>query len=138
MPKAAWILGYAGLIPFIALPLLTISGFLSFYQSYQYFAQYSAVILSFFGGIHWITAIVDKKNNHQIFVAMLPSIIAWLSLVFLSGQILLTTFSLAFIAMFLYDKYSLALPKYLVVDYIKLRLQLTTVVVFCHLVMAYL
>ncbi len=138
MPKAAWFLGYAGLIPFIALPMLTVFGFLSFYQSYQYFAQYSAIILSFFGGIHWITAIVDKNNNHQIFVAMLPSIIAWLSLVFLSGEILLTTLSLAFIGMFTYDKYGLALPKYLVVDYIKLRLHLTTIVIFCHLLMAYL
>ncbi|MEM0911110.1 MAG: DUF3429 domain-containing protein [Pseudomonadota bacterium] len=138
MPKAAWILGYAGLIPFVALPILTMTGLLSFYQSYQYFAQYSAIILSFFGGIHWITAIVDKNNSHQIFIAMLPSIIAWLSLILLSGKVLLTMLSLTFIGMFIYDKYALALPKYIVVDYIKLRLQLTTGVVICHLTMAYL
>lgn len=138
MPITARYLGYAGLIPFAGLPVLTITGIISYYESYLYFTQYSAVILSFFGGVHWLLAISEQSNKHQLYVAMLPSIVAWLSLVLLSGEVLLGTLSIAYIAIFLYDKYVLLLPKKMIVNYIKLRLELTTIVVLTHLIMAYL
>ena len=138
MPFQAKLLGYAGLIPFVLLPVLSISGSLPYYQAYTFFTQYSAVILSFFGGVHWISALNDPTKSHQLYVAMLPSIVAWLSLVFLRDETLLSALSIAYIAVFLYDKYVLVLRKHFVVDYIKLRLLLTTVVVISHLAMAYL
>ena len=67
---------------------------------------------------------------------MLPSIVAWLSLVFLDGGLLLGVLSCAFIAMLMYDKYTLVMEKQKVIEYTTLRLVLTTVVVISHLAMA--
>ena len=138
MQRNAKILGYAGLLPFIGLPILIIIGQLEYYQGYLYFIQYSAIILSFFGGIHWLDALQNRRSDHQLYVAMLPSIIAWLSLIFLSGNALLSTLSVAYIGILMYDKYVLALEKDILIDYTFLRVVLTTVVVISHLVMAYL
>jgi hypothetical protein len=68
---------------------------------------------------------------------MVPSIIAWLSLVFLDGTILLSILSLSHIGVLIYDKYVLALEKDILLDYIQLRVLLTTVVVISHLIMVY-
>jgi hypothetical protein len=138
MQRNAKILGYAGLLPFIGLPILIIIGQLEYYQGYLYFIQYSAIILSFFGGIHWLDALQNRRSDHQLYVAMLPSIIAWLSLIFLSGNALLSTLSVAYIGILMYDKYVLALEKDILIDYTFLRVVLTTIVVISHLVMAYL
>ena len=78
MPIIAKILGYLGLIPFLFYPLhmLLDLQWLTSMQAQIAFTQYSAVILSFFGGIHWYQAICEPKNSHQLYVAMLPSISA--------------------------------------------------------------
>lgn len=138
MPIQFKLLAYAGLLPFIFLPLFSYAEFISYFYSFQYFVQYSAIILSFFGGIHWYDALINNRVNHQLYVAMLPSIVAWLSLVFLNGNVLLGALSCAFIAMLMYDKYTLIMEKAKVIAYTKLRLALTTVVVVSHLAMALL
>jgi hypothetical protein len=112
-------------------------GLVDAYLGYLHFVQYSAIILSFFGGIHWLDAIQNRRKDHQLFVSMLPSIVAWLSLMFLDGTILLSVLSLSYIGILLYDKYVLALEKDILMDYTKMRIQLTTVVVLSHLFMAY-
>ena len=137
MHNTAKLLGYAGLIPFVVIPILVIIGLLDAYLGYLHFVQYSAIILSFLGGIHWLDALQNKRKNHQLFASMLPSIIAWLSLVFLDGSTLLGMLSLAHIGVLVYDKYVLALEKDILIDYTQLRVVLTTVVVISHLIMAY-
>ena len=134
--KHYWFLGYAGLIPFVGLPLLAYTNVIDKILAYQYFVQYSAIILSFFGGIHWYDALVNNRTNHQLYVAMVPSIIAWVSLVFLGGNILLGVLSCAFIAILMYDKHVLVMEKSKIIEYTKLRMILTTVVVTAHLIMA--
>lgn len=136
MHTSAKLLGYLGLIPFISLPLLVTMDAINYFQGYLYFVQYSAIILSFFGGIHWLDAIQNNRKNHQLYVAMLPSIIAWLALIFLKGDMLLSVLSMSYIGILMYDKFVLALTKSILIDYIKLRVILTTVVVISHLVMA--
>lgn len=139
MPKLANLLGYAGLIPFIGLPLLSLLGIIDKNLAYIYFVQYSAIILSFFGGIHWFDAITNNNGKqHQLLVAMLPSIVAWLSLICLTGTWLLCVLSVAYIGILMYDKYVLALPKRLLFEYISLRVILTSVVVLTHLAMAWI
>lgn len=130
------ILGYAGLLPFITLPLLVVTDSISYLYVFQHFVQYSAIILSFFGGIHWYDALQNNRVNHQLYVAMLPSIVAWLSLLLLDGNYLLGVLSCAFIFMLMYDKFTLEMEKTKVIAYTTLRLILTTVVVVCHLCMA--
>ncbi len=136
MHNSAKLLGYLGLTPFIVIPLLIGIGSIEYFQGFLYFVQYSAIILSFFGGIHWLDAIQNNRNNHQLYVAMLPSIIAWLSLIFLKGDTLLSVLSVSYIAILMYDKFVLALAKNILIDYIQLRVILTTVVVISHLTMA--
>jgi hypothetical protein len=136
MHFSAKLLGYAGLLPFIGIPILVLTGQIHYYQGYTYFVQYSAIILSFFGGIHWLDALQNRRKDHQLYVAMLPSIVAWVSLIFLDGYLLLSTLSVAYVGILMYDKYVLALEKDILIDYTFLRTILTSVVVISHLFMA--
>ena len=137
MHNAAKLLGYAGLLPFVGIPILIIIGLVDAYLGYLHFVQYSAIILSFLGGVHWLDAIQNRRKNHQLFASMLPSVAAWLSLMFLDGTMLLSILSLAHIGVLVYDKYVLELEKDILIDYTQLRVVLTTVVVISHLVMVY-
>jgi hypothetical protein len=136
MHQSAKLLGYAGLLPFIGIPLLILTGQIHYFEGYTYFSQYSAIILSFFGGIHWLDALQNRRKNHQLFVAMLPSIVGWLSLVFLQGYMLFSVLSIAYVGVLMYDKYVLALEQDILIPYTFLRTVLTTVVVITHLLMA--
>lgn len=138
MHNIAKLLGYAGLLPFIGIPILVSIGQIQYYQGYVAFIQYSAIILSFFGGIHWLDALQNKRKNHQLYFSLLPSIVAWLALVFLDGPTLLSVLSIAYIATLMYDKFVLALAKDILIPYTYLRTVLTTVVVISHLAMAYI
>lgn len=137
MQNTAKLLGYAGLLPFILIPVFIIIGLMDAYIGYLHFVQYSAIILSFMGGIHWLDALQNRRKNHQLFASMLPSIVAWLSLVFLDGTVLLSILSLSHLGVLVYDKYVLALEKDILIEYTQLRVLLTTVVVISHLIMVY-
>ncbi len=138
MPYSAVILGIAGLIPFVAMPLFIASDILSVSQGARYFTQYSAVLLSFFGGVHWLDALQHNRTNHQLYVAMLPTIIGWLCLVFSGDVKVLGVLSVSYIAILFYDKFTLSLPQKIVVAYTTVRMALTTVVVVCHALMIFL
>ncbi len=138
MPYPALILGLAGLVPFIALPLLAISEVVGELAALHYFTQYSAVLLSFFGGVHWFDAISSGKTNHQLYVAMLPTIVGWLALVFGADVRVLGVLSIAYLLILFYDKFTLALPKNMIMSYISMRVMLTTVVVLSHAAMIFL
>jgi hypothetical protein len=132
MKNRAWSLGLAGLLPFIGLPTLATFGFIDWYTASEGFIAYSGIILSFLGGVHWYDAICGNSSKHQIYVAMLPSIIAWCALFFLPVLMGLGALSLGFLLIMLYDKKVLTLPKESVIWYTKLRMVLTTVVVISH------
>lgn len=136
MHQSAKILGYLGLLPFIGIPILILGGQLYYFQGYTYFVQYSAIILSFFGGVHWLDALQNRRNDHQLYVAMLPSIVAWGALVLLDGYLLLSVLSVTYIGILMYDKYVLALEKDILIPYTVMRVWLTTVVVISHLFLA--
>ncbi len=135
MPYSAVALGFAGLIPFIALPVMILTGMVSVSEGARYFTQYSAVLLSFFGGVHWLDALQHNRTNHQLYVAMLPTIIGWLCLVFSGDVKVLGVLSVAYIAILFYDKFTLTLPQKIVVGYTSVRMVLTSVVVISHAVM---
>jgi hypothetical protein len=138
MHNIAKLLGYAGLLPFVGIPALITIGQIEYYQGYVAFIQYSAIILSFFGGVHWLDALQNKRKNHQLYASMLPSIVAWTALLFLDGHTLLSVLSVAYIGVLMYDKFVLALQKDILIPYTFLRTVLTSVVVMSHLLMAYL
>lgn len=76
MPYQVVLLGVAGLIPFLFLPLAVVLNLLPLHESARYFTQYSAVLLSFFGGIYWWDALNKKAYGPQLLIAMLPTITA--------------------------------------------------------------
>lgn len=132
MTKIHYVLGIAGLFPFYGMILLYLSGTIEIYRAALHFIQYSAVLLSFFGGIHWLDAVQNKRKNHQLYVAMVPTIIGWLALVIGNDPRVLAALSVCYIGVLFYDKYNLALEKSLIIPYITLRVTLTSAVVVAH------
>lgn len=92
LPKIALYLGYGGLIPFIALSLMSSLGIsfpLNLNISIELFlAIYAAVIISFLGAIHWgvalsITDQLNNKDSNTLFLySVIPSLLAWFSFIF--------------------------------------------------------
>lgn len=124
------ILGYAGLIPFIALPLWV---FLS--QSeigilwHQY---YAAIILSFMGGIHWGLAIAHIKfhafkDTTALVLSIVVALIAWASLL-IGTSFVYPALILGFAFVRAVD-ICLELPAW----YGRLRTHLTIIVIICLL-----
>lgn len=128
-------LGYAGLIPFVGLPLLMVNDSLSFFEGMLYFSQYSAIILSFLGGVIWFHAIQQQKADVHLYIAMLPSIVGWLSLVFLAPITIIGVLAAALLAVLVYDLKTLtAAPQ----AYLRLRARLTSITLGCHFAVIWL
>lgn len=127
----AKLLGYAGLIPFVAfgtgswIPLPYIS------DAVQPLIAYAAIILSFMGAIHWGLAMsrAHQQRSKYFIASVIPALTAWLALLLPDTPALIVLLC-AFIALFTYDravKVSQALPDW----YIPMRKKLTVVVVLC-------
>ena len=69
---------------------------------------------------------------------MLPSIVAWLALITFADARTLGVLSLAYIGMVMYDKYTLQMQPDMIIEYTRLRVILTSVVVVCHALMVWL
>ena len=134
MTKHMNFLGAAGLIPFVGLPLLLLLQLVSVQEGVAWFTLYSAVILSFLGGIHWYDALNRTSSVSQLYIAMLPSIIAFAVLLFTQGVTALLMLKVSFLALLLYDFKQLQMNAH----YLRLRTLLTGVVVGCHIAMLWL
>lgn len=135
MIKLSHTLGYAGLIPFVFLPLFMVNGQLAFFEGTLYFTQYSAIILSFLGGVLWYDGLQKPGSNPQLMIAMLPSVIGWLSLVLLPPVIIIWVLTFALLAVLIYDHIALKTPPE---GYLKLRVRLTSITLGTHLTMLWL
>lgn len=135
LPQQAWLLGIAGLMPFISLPLLIAIDVLSFSQGAFYFKQYSAVILSFLGGVLWLNALMERHTSHMLYIAMLPSIFGWLGICFMPTQAAITLLTICFVSLLFYERKFLLLPQAWIIAYSKLRYWLTAVVTMSHFIM---
>lgn len=128
------VLGALGLIPFLGIPALVMTNHMSLFEAQGLFAQYSAVILSFLGGIHWYDAIKRSQSIIQLYIAMLPSIFAWSAIGFSYGNWTIVVLSVSFGVLLLYDFIQLKMTP----DYQRLRIMLTGVVIGCHCFMIWL
>lgn len=124
-------LGYAGLVPFVALTLAQFwPQLLGFSLSYSLFQSYSLLILAFMAGVLW-PALYHHSNQQLPFWVVSLALTGWFSsLLQPAAQLLLL--AATFLALRLLeikqginDSYAPA--------YQKLRNHLTTVVVLCHL-----
>ena len=82
LPRLAQVLGYAGLIPFIALAAMTLTltppeqGIASFALR-----AYAVTIVSFLGAIHWGLAMRQAQaNTLLLWWGITPSLVAWVCL----------------------------------------------------------
>ena len=132
--RLAWALGLAGLLPFIGGSVAAWGAPTVWQISAIYgFTYYSAVILSFLGGVHWGSALqVPRGNNaRRLLLAMVPSLIAWPALLF-SPVTGLWVLLAGFVLIGGYD-ISREGREGFAAWYLKLRCVLTAVVAVCHL-----
>lgn len=133
VPRPATALGLAGVLPFLALAILTLAGGAHASFALSALLGYGAVILSFLGGIHWGLGIGrDRPSGGLLGIGVLPSLVGWAALL-VGGKLGLGLLVLAFPLVLAVDlrltRDSLA-PAW----FPRLRVVLTSAVVACLLV----
>jgi hypothetical protein len=129
-------LGFAGLIPFLATAIAALLGLYGAAATLV-FAQYSAIILSFLGGVHWGIAMQTDRSSRQFGWSMVPSVIAIGALLlswFISVTAVLAVLALTHLFWLNYERRHF--EQQAGVDwYIQLRRQLTFTVVALHVIL---
>lgn len=135
LPLPHWVarLGYAGLLPFVA--LVVAAGFApAAYRAQACFAllAYGTTIASFLGAIHWGLAMrAPLTPQPGPFVwGVFPSLVAWLAMLLPRAQGLVTLALLLCICLAM-DRRSY--PAYGLTEWLGMRLHLTLVAVICLL-----
>jgi hypothetical protein len=84
IPKSAFWLGFAGLIPFVVVATIGFVPAAPLHDlSLQAVLAYGAVILSFLGGIRWGLAIATTNPENlfgPLFLSVSPSLLGWIAL----------------------------------------------------------
>ncbi|WP_417685250.1 DUF3429 domain-containing protein [Pseudidiomarina gelatinasegens] len=132
-------LGFAGLIPFIALTLVALLD-LNSELAIRLFIIYSAIIFSFLGGIHWGLCMADADNDQRRALqwSMLPSV-AGFGILLIAALPLCCDYTLAFLSILAllhlfwlnYERRKLAAHNW----YLELRSRLTFTVVALHVIL---
>jgi len=122
----ALVLGFGGLIPFIGLSGLSVLTSGAHQQTLLFsLLAYGATIISFLGAVHWgLTMTEDIPNKLQLVWGVIPSLAAWLSLIF-STQLGLAIEGLVLWACFFVDYKTY--PLFNLSAWLKLRFVLTLV-----------
>lgn len=119
------LLGYAGLIPFIGLALLSFSD--AYPASHQWLLSYAALIMSFLGGLMWHASLQHQLPRHVSIVSVMLMLWAWCWLLFPNVNWFWWA-AWSFLAVWLYEK------RYLSAVYspafMRLRAQLSLVAAF--------
>jgi len=134
LPVAAFVWGWAGVIPFVALACAIVLAD----EQWKHYASntlvsYSAVILTFMGGVHWGVVMVRTQTSTLLyFTGIVPSLFA-VGSILLPSIFALPLLITGFITLLICDLWLVhakILPKW----YGHLRVQLTSAVVICLLV----
>ncbi|SHE56020.1 Protein of unknown function [Modicisalibacter ilicicola DSM 19980] len=136
-PRLPFLLGIAGLVPFLAGAIIVfVAPVLWQALAIKAFIFYSAVILSFLGGIHWGVAMGQEVSDtrgfkDRLLLSMVPSLLAWPALL-LDYDDAALVLMIGFLLVRLYERQrsvAASLPAW----YQRLRSLLTAIVVLCHL-----
>lgn len=130
----ARLLGYIGLMPFIMLPFLMLWETVSYFEGISFFIQYSAIILSFLGGVLWFDGIHNNRTPLFLYLSMIPLLTAWLGVIWLPPLLSLIILAVAFIVLIVYE-FTLSS---LAIWYRSLRIRLTAITIGCHLMIIWL
>jgi len=79
--NTAWIMSFAGLLPFLGLAIMLLfagKNHALFIPLVELFKTWSAVILSFLGGIRWgLVVRDDNPTPGNLFAPMIPVVLGW-------------------------------------------------------------
>ena len=130
-PRAAALLGYAGLLPFVIAALAIHARWPDAALPVQVFIAYGAAILAFLGGIQWGLALGPGRAgaSERMAIGVLPSLLAWLALL-LDPAGAIGLLAAGFAALLAWERYRCP-----VIDpawYLGLRTRLTLAVLLCH------
>lgn len=135
--KLIHLLGYAGLLPFIALPLLYNQQWMfDSAELLQLYQLYSALILGFMAGVLWPVLYQQQHTacgRHLALLAVCFPVLSIIGLAFASAHFLLLQ-ALLFVLLRLAE-YGSQINRQYSTDYCHLRNQLTLVVSASHLLM---
>ena len=123
-------LAWAGLLPFIGTSVLATFGLWTEFLL-PVFLIYSAVILSFLGGIHWGLVMAGKleQPERRLLICMAPSIVAWIAVAFLPELYALVILAGVYLLWLNYDLAQVPEPWYE-----RLRKPITFVVAGSHFI----
>ncbi|MCL7463177.1 DUF3429 domain-containing protein [Pseudomonas sp. NW5] len=132
-PQLAWLLGLAGLIPFVSGALgvwVTPAGWRTLVL--EALLDYAALILAFMGAIHWGLALRgesgDLRTQLQLGLSVIPPLLGWLAIAFgVPALLAIPLLLLSFVGLYLADLRAIALGL-APVWYARLRLPLTLIV----------
>lgn len=139
IPPSALCLGIAGLIPFIAIPVLVAIGAdvwmpdtLKGIATIPALILYAAVILSFMGGVQWGNAIrlsdaEPATDFRRYAISVLPALLAWTATL-LDARTGIAVLGVGFVVLLAYDIWTVRAGE-MANWYETLRLGLTSVVV---------
>ena len=133
-PRTVAMLGYGGLIPFLALaPASLLDHHHGAVWSDALYA-YGAIILSFIGALHWglamsLAELSERQRATWFTWSVVPALLAWPAFIF-SPSIAAPLLIFGFIAHYLQDR-RLARQASLPGWYLKLRLRLSSVACLC-------
>lgn len=134
IPKPAKILGFAGLIPFVAGAVAVWFAPEFAYAAFNAQTIYAAIILSFLGGVQWGFAAAGigpgaGPSWERLGWSVLPALFGWASL-FIDEGPRVVALMLAFLAAFMIDRRWTQMGRG-PIWYARLRRDLTAVVVLC-------
>lgn len=122
MTRLHQLLGYAGLIPFIGLALLTVTGI--YPVSSEWLLSYAALIFSFLGGLLWLVSMQYELPKHVPVVSVSVMLWAWCWMLWPAfNWFWLAAWS--FLGLWLYEKFYLA--SVLSLAFLRLRGQLSLI-----------
>lgn len=106
VPRPALILGFAGLLPFLACAAgAWAAGDPAYIILINLQMAYGAIVLSFLGAVHWGLALAQEAadNWRRLGPAVLPALVGWIALM-IPNPLGLLLLALGFVGMFFADR----------------------------------
>jgi hypothetical protein len=136
IPRPAYVLGWAGVLPFAGLCLMTLdNGSGAAVRFEPMLISYGAIILSFMGGVHWGLAMIKSTGEDahvqpwHFALSVTPALIGWVATQ-LETSPALAVLAVAFLTLLIVDT-AWASGNCAPAWYGRLRLQLTSAVLAC-------
>ncbi|GAA5185899.1 DUF3429 domain-containing protein [Ferrimonas gelatinilytica] len=130
LPATTLLLASLGLLPFVGLSMAPRLEILPFDAALVAFLQYSALILTFLGGVHWYRGTIAQPSPLTAALALIPCLVALAALWLLNAEPALWLLGIAYLAVLGWDLAVLGAtaPS----GYLAMRITLTAIAVLTH------